>query len=253
MSYVALPWTWDTAKTRETESYCHTLLKGSTPLRSVYGNARGCPTNLDSFSIDRVANLAKLIPNYRMPLKKLLPVDERPRRPALLRGRGPLTEAQQSDTDVGAQGTTATRALPSRSRQSRLLRGTLPQNGGTADQRSSHFQHRDLCDFIRYLLQSTQGKIYLILDNARWHKARSLRELFYVNRDRILRIFLPPYSHELNPVERVWRITRRQVAHNRKFQSNDVAENSPIIHLFKLGATEHHTSNIMCKYLRHCI
>ena len=31
-------------------------------------------------------------------------------------------------------------------------------------------------DFIRYLLQSTQGKLYLILDNARWHKARDLRD-----------------------------------------------------------------------------
>ncbi len=75
-------------------------------------------------------------------------------------------------------------------------------------------------DFVRYLLQSTQGKIYLILDNARWHKARALRELFYVNRNRIVRIYLPPYSPELNPVERVWRITRRQVTHNRYFQSN---------------------------------
>ena len=76
-------------------------------------------------------------------------------------------------------------------------------------------------DFIHYLLQCTQGKIYLILDNARWHKARALKELFYLNRNRIVRIFLPPYSPELNPVERVWRITRRQVTHNRYFQSNE--------------------------------
>ena len=74
-------------------------------------------------------------------------------------------------------------------------------------------------DFVRYLLQSTHGKLYLILDNARWHKARDLRDFFDVNRDRMVRIFLPPYSPELNPVERVWRITRRQVTHNRYFQS----------------------------------
>ncbi|HOB44150.1 MAG TPA: transposase, partial [Bacillota bacterium] len=30
---------------------------------------------------------------------------------------------------------------------------------------------------------------------------------------------LPPYSPELNPIERVWRITRRQVTHNRYFAS----------------------------------
>jgi transposase len=76
-------------------------------------------------------------------------------------------------------------------------------------------------DFVRYLLQSIHGKIYLILDNARWHKAEALKELFCTNRGRIVRIFLPPYSPELNPVERVWRITRRQVTHNRYFQSNE--------------------------------
>jgi len=81
-------------------------------------------------------------------------------------------------------------------------------------------------DFICYLLHSTQRKIYLVLDNARWHKARALRELFYANRNRIVRVFLPPYSPELNPVERVWRITRRQVTHNRYFQSNLELETS---------------------------
>ena len=60
-------------------------------------------------------------------------------------------------------------------------------------------------DFVRYLLQSTQGKLYLILDNASWHKARDLRDLFYTNRDRLVRIFLPPYSPELNLIEILWR------------------------------------------------
>jgi len=29
--------------------------------------------------------------------------------------------------------------------------------------------------------------------------------------------FLPPYSPELNPIERVWKLTRRQCLHNRYF------------------------------------
>jgi hypothetical protein len=36
--------------------------------------------------------------------------------------------------------------------------------------------------FIRYLLQSTQGKIFLILDNARWHRSKELKEVFETNR-----------------------------------------------------------------------
>jgi transposase len=74
-------------------------------------------------------------------------------------------------------------------------------------------------DFIRYLLQSTQGKIFLILDNAKWHHAKDLKEFFEANRDRLILIFLPAYSPELNPIERVWRITRRKVTHNRYFLS----------------------------------
>jgi len=36
-------------------------------------------------------------------------------------------------------------------------------------------------DFIRYLLQSTRGKIFLILDNAKWHRSKELKEFFETN------------------------------------------------------------------------
>ncbi len=32
-------------------------------------------------------------------------------------------------------------------------------------------------------------------------------------------VFLPPYSPELNPIERVWKLTRRLAVHNRYFPS----------------------------------
>jgi DDE superfamily endonuclease len=34
--------------------------------------------------------------------------------------------------------------------------------------------------------------------------------------------YLPPYSPELNPIERVWKLTRRQCLHNRYFPVLDV-------------------------------
>ena len=79
-------------------------------------------------------------------------------------------------------------------------------------------------NFLCHLLQHTQGKLYLILDNAGWHKAQDLRDFFTDNRDRLVHIFLPLYSPELNPIERVWRITRRQVTHNRYFESIEELE-----------------------------
>lgn len=61
-------------------------------------------------------------------------------------------------------------------------------------------------------------KILVILDNASWHKkaVRLMRgETLFKNLEFL---FLPPYSPELNPIERVWRITRRERTHNRFFE-----------------------------------
>jgi transposase len=33
--------------------------------------------------------------------------------------------------------------------------------------------------------------------------------------------YLPPYSPELNPIERVWKLTRRRCLHNRYFSQLD--------------------------------
>ena len=46
-------------------------------------------------------------------------------------------------------------------------------------------------------------KIVLVIDNASWHHALSIRE--YVESRDIKLIFLPPYSPELNPIEQSWK------------------------------------------------
>ena len=95
------------------------------------------------------------------------------------------------------------------------------KTGCLLTQEASTFNGKTFGDFMHFLIERTPGKIYLILDNAKWHRARDLKDFFEANRDRLVRIFLPPYSPELNPIERVWRITRRQVTHNRYFSSLD--------------------------------
>ena len=93
------------------------------------------------------------------------------------------------------------------------------KTGSLLTQETTTFNAATFGDFLYHVLQRTEGKIYLILDNATWHKALDLRDFFIDNQDRLVRIFLPPYSPELNPIERVWRVTRRQVTHNRYFAS----------------------------------
>jgi transposase len=95
------------------------------------------------------------------------------------------------------------------------------KTGQLVTQEAPTFSAQTFGDFIRYLLQSTHGKIWLILDNARWHRSKELKEFFEANRQRLVFVFLSAYSPELNPIERVWRITRRKVTHNRYFPSTE--------------------------------
>ena len=60
-------------------------------------------------------------------------------------------------------------------------------------------------------------RMVVILDNARYHHANLLKPLLKKYCKRLKLEFLPPYSPELNPVERVWKLMRRLCTHNEYF------------------------------------
>jgi transposase len=112
------------------------------------------------------------------------------------------------------------RVLSASTRQKIGFFGAIDLNTGRLlTQEAATFNPETFGSFVSFLLTQSRGKIFMIMDNARWHRAKDLKALFVKNHHRIERIFLPPYSPELNPIERVWRITRRQVTHNRYFES----------------------------------
>jgi len=53
-----------------------------------------------------------------------------------------------------------------------------------------------------------EGKIYLILDNASYNYALKVRAK--AQRERIILDYLPPYSPNLNPIERLWKLVRKR-------------------------------------------
>ena len=60
-------------------------------------------------------------------------------------------------------------------------------------------------DFLKALLDSVPGKIFLIVDGSSVHKAKKVREFVEDKTGGRLRLFfLPSYSPELNPDEWVW-------------------------------------------------
>jgi len=58
--------------------------------------------------------------------------------------------------------------------------------------------------------------ILLPLDNAVWHKAKTL-----IVPDNIYLVFLPPRTPEMNPVEQIWKEIRKRGFKNALFQSLD--------------------------------
>jgi transposase len=49
----------------------------------------------------------------------------------------------------------------------------------------------------------------LLIDNATWHKTIKVKE--FCENNNITLLFLPPYSPEYNPIERVWSFLKSKV------------------------------------------
>ena len=60
-------------------------------------------------------------------------------------------------------------------------------------------------------------RIHLILDQAGYHTSEALSE--YIKGTRIELHFLPAYSPNLNPIERLWKVMNETVRNNRHFSS----------------------------------
>jgi len=59
--------------------------------------------------------------------------------------------------------------------------------------------------------------IYIIVDNARYYRSRLLSK--YIKGTKIKLIFLPPYSPNLNLIERYWKFFKKKVLNNRYYET----------------------------------
>jgi len=61
--------------------------------------------------------------------------------------------------------------------------------------------------------------IYCILDNARYNRARIVMD--YLKTSRINAVFLPPYSPNLNLIERLWKFYRKKNLYHKYYSCLD--------------------------------
>ena len=72
--------------------------------------------------------------------------------------------------------------------------------------------------YLKELSQAFSDKnIMLIMDQASWHKSNDL----IIPKNIQLKL-LPPYSPELNPIEKLWWWLRKEKTHNKVFKTLDV-------------------------------
>lgn len=65
-------------------------------------------------------------------------------------------------------------------------------------------------------LYPSAKKIHVILDNARYHYSKKVRE--FVSKSRINLVYLPSYSPELNLIERLWKVFKKNVIYNKFYE-----------------------------------
>jgi len=114
-------------------------------------------------------------------------------------------------------------------RKSVALFGAVNLQGG---QLMAHFnpvfEAQSFLAFLKALLRrrARGKKMMLITDNAAYHHAAGLHGWLQENAHVLELLFLPPYSPELNPIERVWKLLRRLCTHNEYFPELEMLENA---------------------------
>ncbi len=97
--------------------------------------------------------------------------------------------------------------------------------------------------FLRLLARHRRRRAstVLVLDNAAYHHANDASSAPY-------RLdFLPPYSPELNPIERVWKLLRRLATHNEYFATLDDLVNAVQRQIPQFQRPNDTLKNLCCK------
>ena len=100
----------------------------------------------------------------------------------------------------------------------------IPKTGELFTSKPSTFNYETTIASIREFLDAhpiEAGKKYaVVMDNAPWHKkairliATEKQKEYADIYDKVEFVKLPPYSPDFNPIEQVWRITRKENTHN---------------------------------------
>ena len=85
------------------------------------------------------------------------------------------------------------------------------------------FSGATFLSFLKEVVRrSRRRKTFLIIDNGPCHNLDAVgKQWLAEHRHRIELFRLPPYSPEFNPIEGVWKVTKKRTTHNRFYNTTD--------------------------------
>jgi transposase len=72
--------------------------------------------------------------------------------------------------------------------------------------------------FLHMILAHTTEHLFLIHDGARYHTSKATQQFLETHRERITAHPLPSYSPDDNPIEYLWKKTKKRATHNQYFK-----------------------------------
>jgi transposase len=76
-----------------------------------------------------------------------------------------------------------------------------------------------ITDFFKIIKDAypSAAKLHIILDQSGYHRSEAVKK--HAEQHGIILHFLPPYSPNLNPIERLWKFMNEHVRNNKYFKS----------------------------------
>jgi len=93
---------------------------------------------------------------------------------------------------------------------------------------SGHFNGESYVEFLKQLLTCYKGKIILIEDGAPYHGSKVVNEFKLANVARLTIERLPAFSPDYNPIEKLWKNTKRDSTHMKYFKTFEDLHDSVI-------------------------
>lgn len=86
-------------------------------------------------------------------------------------------------------------------------------------QAAGRFHAEGYIQFLKQLLEHFSSKIFLIEDGAAYHNAKVVKAFVEHHQDRLSLVRLPAFSPDFNPIEKLWKNTKRDATHLKYFKT----------------------------------